>query len=417
MRKRKNPLFDRELKPKPVIEVEEKHVKLRVVLLVICIAVALISLGYWLFGLLSVEPGWYTISVKSSQAHCGNEFTFAYYAGADGLDAKAEREAVIRIYSKASEEAYNLFTWDVEEPEEGGVRYLSDRPNQTVTVDKPLYDALSMAKDSPLMYMGPVTAEYAKIFQYTEEHLAVRYDPAQNPEVKAFITELMGYVGSRDHIRLELLGNNQVKLCISAEFLNYAQANGVEAFLDFGWMKNAFIADYLADALTEKGYTQGYLVSYDGFGRYLEGESTEYTLSLYDRFENIVDRPAAFSIKGPVNTVSFRNYPLTEGDAWHYFSFGTTGTIASVYVDPTDGVCKSATDNLVLYSKGATCAQMVLAGAPLFLTEQLDESALLNLAVDGVNAIWAEGKEIRYTDSALILTITDGNGYTQKYMQ
>lgn len=415
--RRKKSFFDRELKPKQVIEVEEKHVKLRVILLIICGAVALIALGTWLFGLLTVEPGWYTISVKSSEEHCGNEFTFAYYAGADGLDAKAEREAVIRIYSKASEEAYNLFTWDVEEPAEGGVRYLSDRPNQTVTVDEALYDALSLAKDSPLMYMGPVTAEYAKIFQYTEEHLAAKYDPAQNPEAKAFIAELMAYVGSREHIRLELLGNNQVKLCISAEFLNYAQANGVEAFLDFGWMKNAFIADYLAAALTEKGYTQGYLVSYDGFGRYLEGETTEYTLSLYDRFENIVDRPAAFSIKGPVNTVSFRNYPLTEGDVWHYFSFGTTGTIASVYADPTDGVCKSSTDNLVCYSQSASCAEMVLSCAPLFLTEELDENALTELAADGVHTIWAEGKEIRYTDSALTLTITDGNGYTKKQVK
>ena len=415
--RRKNSFFNRELKPKPVIEVEEKHIKLRVVLLIICGAVALVSLGYWLFNLLTVEPGWYTISVKSSEDHCGNEFTFSYHAGADGLDAKAERETVIRIYSKACEEAYNLFTWDVETSAEGGIRYLSDRPNQAVTVDERLYEALSLAKDSPLMYMGSVTAEYAKIFQYTEEHLAAKYDPSQNPEVKAFITELMSFVSSRDHIRLELLGNNQVKLCVSAEFLNYAENNGVETLLDFGWMKNAFIADFLADALTEKGYTQGYLVSYDGYGRYLEGETTEYTLSLYDRFEYTVDRPASFSVKGVVNTAIFRNYPLTEGDMWHYFSFGTTGTIASVYADPADGVCKSATDNLVCYSQRASCAEMVLTCAPLFLTEELNESALVNMAANGVYTIWAEGKELRYTDSTLTLTIAEGNGYTKKHIQ
>ena len=415
--RRKKSFFDREEKPKQVIEVEEKHVKLRVVLLIICIAVALISLGYWLFNLLTVEPGWYTISVKSSEPNCGNEFTFAYNAGTDGLDAKTEREAVIRIYSKACEEAYNLFTWDVEEPCEGGIRYLSDHPNQLVTVDERLYKALSLAKDSPLMYMGPVTAEYAKIFQYHEEHLAAKYDPSQNPELMAFITELLGFVGSRDHIRMEFFGNNQVKLCVSAEFMNYAQRNGVEALLDFGWMKNAFIADFLADALTEKGYTKGYLVSYDGYGCYLEGETTEYTLSLYDRFAYTVDRPAAFSVKGPVNTVAFRNYPLSEGDVWHYFSFGSTGTIASVYVDPTDGVCKSSTDNLVCYSKNASCAEMVLSCAPLFLTEELDEAALIALAAEGVQTIWAEGKELRYTDSTLTLTITEGNGYTKKHMQ
>jgi hypothetical protein len=219
----------------------------------------------------------------------------------------------------------------------------------------------------------------------------------------AYITELMQYVGSDAHIHLELLGNNQVKLHISAEFLNYAQKNGVEAFLDFGWMKNAFIVDFLAEALIEKGYTLGYLVSYDGFGRYLEGKTTEYTLPLYDRFENIVDRPGTYSVKGPVNTVTFRNYPLAEGDVWHYYSFGSTGTIASVYTDPTDGICKSATDNLICYSKSASCAEMVLSCAPLFLTEELDEKALLSLAKAGVQSIWAEGKELRYTDSTDLL--------------
>lgn len=414
---RKKPLFDRELKPKPVIEVEQKHVKLRVVLLILCGAVALISLGHWLFGMLTVDPGWYTITVKSSEDHCGDEFTFAYNVGADGIDPKSERDTVINLYSRACEEAYELFAWDVEAPAEGGIRYVSDHPNQVVTVDSRLYEALALAKDSPLLYMGPVTAEYAKIFQCTEDHLASRHDPAQNPEVMADITELIGFVGAKDHIHLELLGNNQVKLYISAAFLNYAQANGIEVFLDFGWMKNAFIADFLAEALCEKGYTQGYLVSYDGFGRYLEGTATEYTLSLYDRFENIVDRPATFTVKGPVNTATFRNYPLTEGDVRHYYSFGTTGTIASVYVDPTDGMCKSATDNLVCYSKSASCAEMVLSCAPLFLTEQLDESALVALAKNGTYAIWAEGKQLRYTDSALTLAITEGNGYTQKHMQ
>ena len=417
MKRRNNPLFDRELKPKKVVEVEEKHVKLRVILLIICGGVALGCLGHWLFGMLTVDPGWYTITVKSSKNHCGNEFTFSYNVGADGINPKAERDAVINLYSRACEEAYELFTWDVEEPAEGGIRYLSDHPNQAVTVDSRLYGALAAAKDSRLLYMGPVTAEYARIFQYTEDHLASRYDPAQNPEVMAYITELMQYVSSDGHIHLELLGNNQVKLHISAEFLNYAQANGVEAFLDFGWMKNAFIADFLAEALIEKGYTLGYLVSYDGFGRYLEDKTTEYTLPLYDRFENIVDRPGTYSVKGPVNTVTFRNYPLAEGDVWHYYSFGSTGTIVSVYTDPTDGICKSATDNLTCYSKSASCAEMVLSCAPLFLTEELDESALLSLAKTGVHSIWAEGKELRYTDSTLTVAITENNGYTQKHMQ
>lgn len=370
-------------------------------------------MGTWIHNVVTVDPGWYTISAETTEGNCGSEFSFKYNVG--GSNAKDEKKAVTEAYTTACKEAYTLFTWDVETPIEGGIRYLSDHPNQVVTVDGRLYAALDLAKDNRLLYMGPVTAEYSRMFQYEEEYLAAQYDPAQNPELMAYITELIGFVNAAEHIRLELLGNDQVTLHISEEYLAFAQNNGVEAFLDFGWMKNAFVADFLADALTEKGFTQGYLVSFDGFGCYLGGE---YTLSLSDRVEYDIYRPATYPVKGATRTVSFRNYPLQENgmDTWRYYAF-RSGRIASVYVDPSDGTCKSATDSLSCYSKSASCAEMVLSCAPLFLTEQLDESALLALAKDGIHSIWAEGKQLRYTDSALTLTITEGNGYTQKHMQ
>lgn len=414
MRLRKNPIFDQE-PPKPVIEVEQKPGKRRVILLIICLSVAAIALGTWLYDVVTVDPGWYTISAETTEGNCGNEFAFSYDVGASGKNAKDEKKAVTEVYTTACKEAYDLFTWDVEQPEEGGIRHLSDHPNQVVTVDSRLYAALDLAKDNRLLYMGPVTAEYSRIFQYEEEYLAAQCDPAQNPEVMAYITELVSFVNAAEHIRLELLGNDQVTLHISEEYLAFAKENGVEAFLDLGWMKNAFVADFLADALAEKGFTQGYLVSFDGFGCYLGGE---YTLSLSDRVGYDIYRPATYPVKGTTRTVSFRNYPLQENgmDTWRYFAF-SNGRIASVYVDPADGICKSATDNLVCYSKSASCSEMVLSCAPLFLTEQLDESALLALAKNGTHTIWAEGKQLRYTDSTLTLTITEGNGYTQKHMQ
>ena len=414
MRLRKNPLFEQE-SVNPVIEVEQKPGKRRVILLIICLAVAVVALGHWIYNLVTVEPDWYTISAETTAGNCGNEFSFSYHVGASGKNAKEEKKGVTEAYTDACVDAYNLFTWDVEEIAEGGIRYLSDRPNQTVTVDSRLYEALELAKDNRLLYMGPVTAEYSRIFQYDEEYLAAQCDPAQNPEVMAYITELVAFTGSAEHIRLELLGNNQVKLHISEEYLAFGQENGIENFLDFGWMRNAFAADLIADALKEKGYTGGYLVSYDGFGCYLDGE---YTLSLSDREGYTIDWIATYPVKGETRTVSFRNYPLQQGglDAWRYFAF-SNGIVTSVYVDPADGVCKSATDNLVCYSQSASCAEMVLSCAPVFLTDALDENALLDFAAEGIYTIWAEGKELRYTDSALKLTILEGKDYTKKDMQ
>lgn len=411
MRLRKNSIYDQE-KPQPIIEVEQKPGKRRVILLIICLFVAAVALGYWIHNLVTVEPGWYTISVETTAPNCGNEFAFHYKVG---KNAKEEKKAVTKAYTQAAKEAYDLFTWDVEEPVEGGIRYLSDRPNQAITIDSRLYKALALAKDSRLLFMGPVTAEYSRMFQYDEEQMAAQCDPGQNPEVMAYVAELITFVGSQEHIRLELLENDRVTLHISQAYLDFAREHGVENLLDLGWMRNAFAADHIANALTEKGYIRGYLVSFDGFGCYLDGE---YTLSLSDRVGYEIYRPATYGVTGATRTVSFRNYPLRGNglDTWRYFAF-SNGRIASVYTDPTDGICKSATDNLTCYSKSASCAEMVLSCAPLFLTEELDESALLSLAKTGIHSIWAEGKELRYTDSTLTVAITENNGYTKKHVQ
>ena len=413
MRLRKNPLFEQE-HINPVIEVEQKPGKRRVILLIICLTVAVVALGTWIYNMVTVEPGWYTISAETTDVSCSDEFSFFYNVGASGKKPKEEKKAVTEIYTNASVEAYNLFTWDVPEAVEGGIRYLSDRPNQVVTVQTPLYEVLSQAKNNRLLFMGPVTAEYGRMFQYDVEYMAAQCDPAQNPEVMAYITELMAFIGFEDHIRLELLGSNQVQLHVSQEYLAFAKENGVENLLDLGWMRNAFVADFVADALIENGYTQGYLVSHDGFGCYLDGD---YTLSLSDRVEYEIYWAATYGVKGQTRTVSFRNYPLQGNslDAWRYFAF-SNGSIASVYADPADGVCKSATDNLVSYSQSASCAEMVLSCAPLFLTETLDEGALVQMQEDGISAIWAEGKQLRYTDSTLKLSVAEGSGYTVKHI-
>ena len=201
MRLRKNPIYDQE-QPQPIIEVEQKPGKRRVILLIICLSVAAVALGYWIHNLVTVEPGWYTISVETTAPNCGNEFAFQYKVGGN---AKEEKKAVTKAYTQAAKEAYDLLTWDVEEAFEGGIRYLSDRPNQAVTIDSRLYNALALAKDSRLLFMGPVTAEYSRMFQYDEEQMAAQCDPGQNPEVMAYVAELITFVGSQEHIRLELL--------------------------------------------------------------------------------------------------------------------------------------------------------------------------------------------------------------------
>lgn len=60
-----------------------------------------------------------------------------------------------------------------------------------------------------------------------------------------------------------------MRLEVSEEYQNWMAENGYETYLDFYWMKNAFIVDYLADLMIENGYIRGAISSYDGFNRNL----------------------------------------------------------------------------------------------------------------------------------------------------
>ncbi len=54
-------------------------------------------------------------------------------------------------------------------------------------------------------------------------------------------------------------------------------AEGIGSFIDFSWMRNAFIADYLAEGLAARGFGKGALTSFDGFARNLEQGGEDFS--------------------------------------------------------------------------------------------------------------------------------------------
>ena len=68
-------------RPKPVekIQLSEKHIHLRVFLVILLLAVAAVSFTYALTSYLKEETGWKVIKVSSAaKANVGDEFTLVY---------------------------------------------------------------------------------------------------------------------------------------------------------------------------------------------------------------------------------------------------------------------------------------------------------------------------------------------------
>lgn len=400
------------IKPVTRIELSEEQTTLRLILLVVLLVIVAVAIFIGLRAAVEVEPGWQKAQVSSGKVNCSTDFTLMYdYSDYRPKDASIASKKVNAFYSTLTEEAYAIFTAAEYESEFANVRYLNDHINERVQVDPALYRALELIVkyDSRYPFLAPVYEEYDRIFQQENETEASFYDPAKTPELMEYIREAASFANDSRMIWLELFDENQVCLHVDDAYLAFAEYNEVDTFFDFHWMTNGFIIDYMAEKMMEYGCTTGYLASYDGFNRNLDTRGNSYSHNVYDRVDRDIYLPAVYNYQDPTAIVVLRNYPMSDGDRWHYFSY-SDGTISTTFVDPADGQSKSATDNLFAYSAEVGCAEILLQTAPVFIAEELDLDALEALTEDGIYSIWGEDMNLHYNDAQAKLTPMAENG-------
>ena len=398
----------REAKPVQKIELSEKNTTLRTVIAVLCLAIGIGAVMFGLMSALNTDPGWKTVEVSSSSGalNCSSDFVFSYFLGQSGVSATTEYKQLVSVYTKATEDAYRIFHESLLQDGVSNLCYLSHHVNETVRVNAALYQALELVKThgNRSLYLAPVYMEYNRIFRSESEPEAAGFDPAQNPDLLEYIRQVCAFANDPEAIDVELLGNSQVRLKLSEAYLAFAREYEITEFLDFGWMKNAFIADYLAQILTERGFTRGYLASYDGFTRNLDQRGESYSFNLFDRLGNDIFRPATISYDRPISIVYLRNYPLSSQDRWHYYGF-TGGRIVTLAIDPADGLCKSSTDNMVAYSGSHGCAEILLRLIPVYVADELQQEGIQDLMQEEIFSIWFEATKLLYNDPQLKLTL------------
>lgn len=394
------------LKPVTRIELSEKNEKKRIAAAVLMFVVGMAGIAYGLFSLLNTEAGWQEIEASSDQRNCSGDFTLVYDLSGYGGSAATVNRQLNQLYTQAAEDAYKLFNADAEEEGLYNLHYLNTHVNEAVTVEPALYEALSLidAYGNRNIYLAPVYAEYDRIFICDNSAEAVQYDPAYNASLIPYIAEAAAFADDPEMIRLELLENQQVRLFVSEEYLAFAEENEITAFVDFSWMKNAFIADYIAQVFLDNGFTRGYLVSYDGFTRNLDDRGNSFAVNIFDRQGNTINIPARMTYESAMSIVYLRDYPLTEQDRWHYMGYDS-GDITSIYLDSADGLNKCAIDSLVSYSAERGCAEILLGMIPTYIAEEFAPEGLAALAEDGVYSVWCEDSTLFCNDPAAQLEI------------
>lgn len=394
--------------PRPIthLEISEKHKKLRLIAAIALLIIGVIGITVGIMSALNREAGWQTIQVSTQERSCSKNFQLQYRFEGGSSQVAAENRQLQTVYAQATVTAYNLFTPDELIQGVNNVCYINDHPNREITVDPVLYDAFTQLEGTRWLYLGPVYAHYSNLLIGAEEAYVPQLDPAVDGEAAELLRTMAGFASREDAVRLELLENNRVRLFVSEEYLAYAREQEIENYIDFSYMTNAFIIDYLAGTLADAGLTRGFLVSNDGFTRVLEGES-EYSLNLFDRVDNMVYPVGVLRYRGPVSLVTLRNYPTSAEDTRYrvcgdHFVHG--------YADLSDGMYRASVNDLVSYSYDMGCAQVLLRMLPSFIAGEFTPPT-------GVYSLWCKDSVLHMNDPQAVVTdllVQDDIRYTTR---
>lgn len=381
------------------IELPSSKLTLRLVLVIALIVLAVASFAFGINSLLSTDPGLAEITVLSGEMNAGSSFTFYYYLGYDGADATDERREVRSVYTEAATDALKLFDAGIES--ENGLYSVSREPNEDVTVDAALYSALQELENSGTRYhyLAPLYAQYGALMNSASDDEAAQYDPRLDAAQGEFFAEAAAFASDSEAVNIELLGGNKVRLNVSDEYLAFAGANGIDAFVDLAWMRNAFIADYIAERLTDAGYTRGAIISDDGFMRCLDTETgTEYSFNFAHRDGSTVTNLATLHFSGSVSIAYLHDYPLEGSDGGNYYQY-SDGQLRSAYLDPGDGLDRCCVPELCGYSFNTGCAGLALRLAPVFIADTFN--------VDQLEMLENEGISVYYTEEGALCSTSD----------
>ncbi|MBD5549934.1 MAG: hypothetical protein HDQ96_01980 [Lachnospiraceae bacterium] len=401
--------------PKPVnkIDLSAEHGRLRLILAVIFLVAGASFIAISVSNLSSKDSGWNEIEVNSSELNCSDDFVFLYCLGEDGVSAKTENKELTALYSDAAEYAFQMFTNDVEYENVHNIYYISRHPNEEMEIDDVLYQAFSLIRESGdrSLYLAPVYEQYDGLFYCTEEYQAAEYDPYLNQDVADYYASIARFANDAQMIDLELLGENRICLRVAEEYLTFASENEIESFIDFYWMKNAFIADYLAQEILSAGYSRGCISSVDGFTRNLDHSGELYAYTFYDRADSMVYPAANIQYSGPSGIVYLHDYALNSAQLLFYAY--SDGEIRTPYLDTGDGFCKSACSDLACYSSALGCSEILLRMMPVYIADTLQKDSLTELTGEGIFSIYSENGKVCYNDADLKLTLLQSNEYMQ----
>ena len=254
------------------ITLSEKHIKLRLVLTIFFLIVAVAAFTIGVVSIGKKSSGYQTIQAKTDAEALtyNNAVTFRYYLEGKSNQIKRSARELEAVYTPVLASAYkrldanNVYTGEV------SIGLINRNMGSPVSVSPGLYAVLKDAYSKTLenrgynMFAGALFAEWESIQILDEPD---EFDPVNNDFQASRIAAIAAVVSDLSNFKLEFLDdvNCTVRFSVSKEYQDFCKDYEIQAYaLDLNNLKDAYMLAMMADDLVNAGYRFGHMSTAQG---------------------------------------------------------------------------------------------------------------------------------------------------------
>ena len=256
---------------------QKKSIIIRISLLAILLAVIVVCIVI-IVNQFKPKKGLNIIPHDMSK-HSGEmtNYNFSYYLD-DGDGNK--KNALEKLYSESFDKIYELIDEYENIENLNNIYYINNHINEDITIDPILYNYLKKVYD-----LNPKYILSGSLYDYWWQMTNTIYpeqrdeiDPINDLEIKSSIDYFVNT--SINHISLDFKDNNVIRLNVDNE---YKIVSDNDKYISFSLFYKPVILDYIKNQLNDKGYSNGYIVTLDGFYQDLGLVATNINIKLTSR--------------------------------------------------------------------------------------------------------------------------------------
>lgn len=135
------------LTPKEQVELSQKNIPLRIVLVVLALVAAAVCFANALGEMGKVQPGWQEILATNPITAASQDFVLTYNLGAGSLSPKAELQKVSELYTRVLDETSQALSNQAVSGV-NNLHTLNRQPNADIQVEPELYEAFRVLENA-----------------------------------------------------------------------------------------------------------------------------------------------------------------------------------------------------------------------------------------------------------------------------